>query len=227
MKRLFIFFAIALGTFCFLKTNTVSAQITNRISLDQGGTLLRVKNTALENVVGSPYLLQNWTKGNVKFADANPINNVELKLDLLENVLVTRGKNDLENVFSSKVVEFTLDDSGKQRLFRTGFVKSNNQAIPSYLEVLYDGKTKLLVREVKTVIESTGYNITIVTKNINSSLEYYISKANGPVNLIKLNDKSILTVLDKPELAKYIKDNKLNLKEIGDVLRLLQYYDTL
>jgi hypothetical protein len=217
MKRLFIFFAIALGTFCFLKTNTVSAQITNKISLDQGGTLLRVKNTALENVVGSPYLLQNWTKGNVKFADANPIN----------NVLVTRGKNDLENVFSSKVVEFTLDDSGKQRLFRTGFVKSNNQAIPSYLEVLYDGKTKLLVREVKTVIESTGYNITIVTKNINSSLEYYISKANGPVNLIKLNDKSILTVLDKPELAKYIKDNKLNLKEIGDVLRLLQYYDTL
>lgn len=228
MKRLFLYFAVTLGIL-ILETNTVSAQINNRIGVDQSGTLLRVKNTDFDNVVGSPYLLKDWANGNVKFVNANPIQNVALKLDLLENVLVVKGKDEVENLFDTKVIEFTLNDPelGKARLFRAGFINSKNQAIPSYLEVLYDGKTKFLVREVKTIIESKGYNTSTVTKNIDSSLEYYISKANNAVTLVKLNEKSILTVLDKPELAKYVKDSKLNLKDIPDIVKLLQYYDSL
>lgn len=227
MKKLFLCIALTLCIILFLKPSTVNAQINNTIGLDQSGMLLRVKNSAFDNIVGSPYLIKDWTNGNVKFFGADPIQNVALKLDLMENLLVVKGKNDQENLFDTKVSEFTLNDSGKERLFRAGFTSSKNLAIPGYFEIIYDGKTKLLVRELKSIIESTGYNTSTITKNISSSVEYYISKADNVVNLVKLNEKSILAILDKSELAKYVKDNKLNLKNRDEVVKLLQYYDTL
>lgn len=227
MKKLFLCISITLGFILILKPNVVNAQVSSAIGLDQSGMLLRVKNSAFDNVVGSPYLIKDWTNGSVKFFSADPIQNVSLKLDLMENLLVVKGKNDQENLFDTKVSEFTLNDSGKERLFRAGFTSSKNIAINAYFEVLYDGKTKFLFRELKSIIESTGYNTSTITKNISSAMEYYISKADNVVNVVKVNEKSILAILNKPELAIYVKDNKLNLKSTADIVKLLQYYDTL
>lgn len=208
-------------------TQSAFSQLTNKVTVDRGGSTLRVKSGTDQNVIGSPYLLDTWSKGNVKFVNSKPTENVELKLDLLENVLVLKGADGSENVFSDKISEFTLNILGKDRLFKSGYLDSKNNLIPSFFEVLYNGKTKFLCKEGKMIIESKGYNTNTVTKKIENTTEYYISKANNSVSLVKLNEKSILTYLANSELVKYVKDNQLNLKLKEDIIKLLQYHDSL
>jgi hypothetical protein len=203
------------------------AQLTNRVAVDRSGSTLRVKSSTDQNLIGSPYLVDSWSKGNVKFVNAKPADNVDLKLDLLENVLVLKGADGSENTFTEKISEFTLNILGKDRLFKSGFLDSKNQLITAYFEVLYNGKTKFLSKEGKMVIESKGYNTSTITKKIENTTEYYISKSNNSVSLVKLNEKAILTYLAIPDLGKYVKDNQLNLKTRDDIIKLLQYHDSL
>lgn len=203
------------------------AQLTNRVAVDRSGSTLRVKSSTDASIIGSPYLVDSWSKGNVKFVNAKPADNVDLKLDLLENVLVLKGTDGSENTFTEKISEFTLNILGKDRLFKSGFLDSKNQLITAYFEVLYNGKTKFLSKEGKMVIESKGYNTSTITKKIESTTEYYISKSNNSVSLVKLNEKAILTYLGIPDLGKYVKDNQLNLKTRDDIIKLLQYHDSL
>ncbi len=226
MKYPFLCIVTLIAVLLIVSTGKINAQVTNRVAVDASGSLLRVKNTGNENVEGSPYLLKNWVNGSVKFADAMPAKNVSLKLDLLENLLVVKGKDETENLFSAKVIEFTLNEDGNERLFKGGFIDSKGDPIPCYLEVLYDGKTKFLVREIKTIIESKGYNTATITKKIDDTKEYYISKGNNTAYLVRLTEKSIIPLLEKPELTNFIKENKLSLKNKLDVVKLLQYYDS-
>lgn len=210
-----------------LTTQSSFSQLNNKVTVDRGGSTLRVKSGTDASIIGSPYLVDTWSKGNVKFFNSKPFDNVDLKLDLLENILVLKGADGSENVFTEKISEFTLNVLGKDRMFKSGFIDSKNQLISGFLEVLYNGKTKFLSREGKMVIESKGYNTNTVTKKIENTTEYYISKANNSVNLVKLNEKSILAYLGNPDLTKYVKDNQLNLKIKEDIIKLLQYYDSL
>lgn len=210
-----------------LTAQSAFSQLNNKVTVDRGGSTLRVKSGTDANIIGSPYLVDNWSKGNVKFFNSKPVENVDLKLDLIENVLVLKGADGTENVFTEKISEFTLNILGKDRMFKSGFIDSKNQLIPSFLEVLYNGKTKLLSKEGKMVIESKGYNTNTVTKKIENTTEYYISKPNNSISGVKLNEKSILSYFANPSLVKYVKDNQLNLKSKDDIIKLLQYFDTL
>ena len=209
------YFIVLIVIISSLTAKTSVAQLTNKVAVDRAGTNLRVKSSADQSIIGSPYLVDVWAKGNVKFVNSKPAENVDLKLDLLENV------------FNEKISEFTLNIIGKERLFRSGFLDSKNNLISAFFEVLYNGKTKFLSKEGKMVIESKGYNTNTITKKIENTTEYYISKANNSVSLVKLNEKVILTYLGIPDLAKYVKDNELNLKTREDIIMLLQYYDSL
>ena len=221
------YFIVLIVIISSLTAKTSVAQLTNKVAIDRAGTNLRVKSSADQSIIGSPYLVDVWAKGNVKFVNSKPAENVDLKLDLLENVLVLKGGDGSENVFNEKISEFTLNIIGKERLFRSGFLDSKNNLISAFFEVLYNGKTKFLSKEGKMVIESKGYNTNTITKKIENTTEYYISKANNSVSLVKLNEKVILTYLGIPDLAKYVKDNELNLKTRDDIIKLLQYCEPL
>jgi hypothetical protein len=68
------------------------------------------------------------------------------------------------------------------------------------------------------VIESKGYNTSTITSTIEITSEYYISKSNYSVNLVKHNVKAILTYLGTPDLCNYVKNNQLNLKKRDDII---------
>lgn len=223
IKNFFCIALIILG----LTNDNASAQLNNRVAVNKSGSTLRVVNSENQNLVGSPYLVDNWAKGNVKFFNAKTAENLDLKFDVLDNILVLRGADDAENIFSEKISEFSLTISGKERLFKTGFVDSKNQLVPSYLEVLYNGKAKFFCNNTKVIIESKEYNTPTITKKIEDGLEYYFSKDSNQISLVKLNEKSVLQYLANPTLSKYVSDNKLNLKNREDVIKLLQHSDSL
>jgi len=220
-------FTLSLIVFTLYLTDVVQAQQNNKISQNAGGSLLRVKKSNGDDVIGSPYLLEEWVKGNVKFKDNTSARNGDFKYDVIEDLLVVKSESGEENIFSDPIDEFTLTVKGNSKLFKNGFSGENGVNGKSYFEVIYNGKTKLLKRYSKTIIESKGYNTSTITKKYEESSLYYIAKADNKLIPIKKNEKSILDALQKPELSKYVKDNKLNLKSDEDIEKLLAYYDTL
>jgi hypothetical protein len=226
MKAKYIYITLIILLLSINGTNSF-AQLSNRVVANANGDILRIKKEDPGDVTGSPYLYDDWVKGNVVFADNTATRNVELRYDVLDNVLVTKSKTGEENIFSDPVSEFTLNILNKERLFKNGFTGGNGINNKTFFEVVYNGKTKILKREVKTILESKGYNTGTISRKIENSSIYYIAREDKSTEVIKNNEKSILTALGKPELATYVKDNKLNLKNDADIVKLLTHYDTL
>ncbi|MGI9549608.1 MAG: hypothetical protein ACR2MT_00300 [Aurantibacter sp.] len=145
------------------------------------------------------------------------------------------------------VIEFLGDDKVKKEMLRRPYIKASfGGKIYEILEYLKDGRTKLgyfntlsfgktqlLFRSQKAVIiENNG------SKHQNGSIyahykdisEYYIKKEGHPARKIKLNKRSILNSFDvkiRKLLEFAIENQNLNLTKERDVIRLLEYYDTI
>ena len=188
-------------------------------------SVIRAKESRA-NLVGDPYLYPIYKKAYVKFGSGSTNSAVyEVKYDQLEDMLAVKGAGTEEYSFNDPVVEFKFQD--ENRIFRSGFAPVGKAVEKSFYEVVYDGKTKFLKRDAKVIIEGKEYNSATITKKVESDVAYYIVKPDGKPVAVKANEKSIVAELGKPELSKYIKENKLNLKDNADLVKLFTYYDSL
>ena len=182
---------------------------------------------AYEGVIGEPYLLSDWAKGTVRSGKA-VLKDQMIKFDEVENRVLVRGEGGALKTFKTAISSFTIADKSKDREFEAGFLKGANNDIYTFFEVLVPGRTKFLRRNVKVISANKEYSGKIV-KNITSETKYFISSPDqAPVN-IKLDEKSILLVLadKKSDLISYINANKLNLKKVDDVAKLITHYNSL
>ncbi|MGF1922770.1 MAG: hypothetical protein ACQUHE_01225 [Bacteroidia bacterium] len=179
---------------------------------------------SLASLVGEPYLYKDFKKAFVRFANANT-SLYEVKYDQLADELIVKGEGDQEFAFSDPILEFKFQESKKT--FRSGFAPTSNKTSEkSFYEILFDGNVKYIKRASKVIIEAKEYNGPSI-KKIDESNAYFIVKPGAAPEPVKNNEKSILSVLAKPELAAYVKTNKLNLKNDEDVAKLLAYNDSL
>lgn len=177
-------------------------------------------------LVGDPYLFPTYQKAFVKFGNQNSKSAIyEIKYDQLEDVLAVKGTGTEEYSFNDPVTEFKFEESG--RLFRSGFGALGKATEKSFYEVIYDGKTKLIRRNIKVILEGKEYNSATVTRKVEGDIANFVVREDQKLIPVKINEKSIVAALAKPELSKYIKDNKLNLKEDADLVKLFTYYDSL
>lgn len=213
--------------FVFFIKKTALAQTYNTVNGVSNRQILTVKNS-YGDLEGSPYFSQIWLAGTVKFfALTTTTTQGEFKYDQLEDLLIVRGKDGAENMFSEPVHEFTLIGlDGLKWIFRNGFATTGNTTDKTYFEVVYDGKTKILKKTIKSVIVSKGYNSAAIRK-VDSSVYYFIVMNNDTLTPIKTSQKSIVLVLNKPELVNYIKENNLDLKKDSDLIKLLTFFDSL
>ncbi|GGH13239.1 hypothetical protein [Pedobacter zeae] len=219
MKKTFF---LLIGTLGFL---TSEAQINQNVAIGSDRNIIRSKRTDAD-FEGSPYLFSDWQKAVVQFGAGIEPSSSEVKYDLLADLLVLKGKDGEEYEFKDQPKEFLLTSS--KELYKNGFAPVDQFTGKTFYQVLYDGKVKFLKKATKTVIESKGYNSATITRKIADDTQYYIVKADNKPIKVKYNEKSIIGVLGKnDELVKYIKENKLNVKSIDGLVKLLNYYDTL
>ncbi len=97
-----------------------------------------------------------------------------------------------------------------------------------YFNPVSPGKTKLLFMPRKELfIKSKGYTEAYAVYREISS--YYLKKEGRPAEKIRLNKKTILNHLEDkaPQLTPFISDYGINLRKEEDVVRLLDYYNSL
>lgn len=218
----------------FLLGITLTANAQNLENLtDMNGTVWRI-NTYAE-IKGSPFLLEGWAKGNVKFTNNSVLKNVALKYDQVMGDLLFKGKNDESYYFNDPVREFSLTyiDNNLEinQKFRNGFPNVKNLTEKSFYEVLVDGKVKLLKRNNKSISETKEFNSATVVKEVNQNIVYYIARGTEIIPLKKSLDlKSLAAAIDPQKPATVIdfsNQNKFDPRTEADLEKIVTYYNSL
>lgn len=130
--------------------------------------------------------------------------------------------------FITPVVKFDLDKNGEREIYVNGFPNINNFDKKTYYQVLLDGKTKLLFKRYKTLVESKDFNSATSTKTFSEDSGYYFFKG-GTIKRIRPSRKEFLEILkDKEEQIKdYQKKEIIDYKKNQDLIKLVEYYNSL
>ncbi len=198
----------------------------------------KIKNfKSEENILGHPYLVDYWQKGEVKDVKGNKYGNMDLKYNLKDNQLIykdltTGDSTVLKNSMVQEFVIFAGNDS--VTVFKNFTDRNVKGATIGFCQIIYDkGKSKLIKQRSKVIIRQDG---TSPASNANTEsgayrlLEsYYLAKNNGKFCKLKNNQKSLLRCFDEyqNDLKSYIKKEKLNVKKQQDLIKAIAYYDRL
>ena len=181
-----------------------------------------------EQYQGSAFLFDDWKKATVYAKDGTVFANVEMKFDVHENKFYYIQNNNTyylqENV---QMIKLFLDaDTNNAMIFRNGFDINASIGPASFVQILHDGKVKLVKFTQKFIIEYSEYNNPNKLKAFSETVQYF-GFLNNKWQSVKLSKKDAEKWLgtDYPQLIKQGDSNNLNLKtEAGWIalLKLLQ-----
>ena len=186
---------------------------------------------------GNAYLFDDWAKANLYsndgyvfedvIANYNALENeVEIKFDDKIQTLDKRHYSRIE-VLNEKNPENIHSEVGDKTILQRGI---HPDQFLGYFVLLYNSPTVTLLKskevrkEVRT-INDYGKNIDI--NFLVETLKYYLI-VDGSSNLVRLKKSSLIDQLEnQSELEKYVKKNKLKIKNEETAIQLLEYYTSL
>lgn len=191
-------------------------------------------NFSLEDVEGSPYLYDNFVLGEVSIN-----NKVEgmypLRLNVYNDIFeIKTDESSIKEMRQLHYVEVNLQN----QLYRlVSYLKNDKVISKGYFEVLEEGKNVILLKKNEKIFVPGAKAKTGFYKDkkpqIKNDASYYLSfkiNSNVPVKIEKLSSKEVLKAFpeDRYQILKsYIKDEKLNLKDIDDLKKVVRYYNNL
>jgi len=175
------------------------------------------------NLTGHVFWGDNvFIKGNVGFA-GNFYPNLPLKLDLLNEELVTHGSN------LSIQIKVTKEKIDSFQIGNTRFIRiiQNNtyKMLEGFYEILHEGKYNVVCRRVKTIKEIVSADG--VEKKVEQKNNYYIND-NGEYKEIKSRQMLYDFFKEKKErVLQYAKQENLNYNTDAETFILLsiKYYE--
>jgi hypothetical protein len=201
----------------------------------QSGTGLKYNDGSYVNekdadIKGSPFLFDDWEKGNVLLKTKERVDSVFIKYNLYTDLLQVKVAEQ-EYQFNIDVWEFLLPDpmTKEMTLFRSGFSPVPGMSEKSFYQVLYDGKTKFLVKHKKLIGSEMTSTPGVKAKVFEVQKIYFILTASGKMEKLRKKNKEILDLLEgkKEELKKMIDSKKIKLVNDEEIISVLEYYDSL
>ena len=175
---------------------------------------------------GSPYYRDNWLTGNIILPSGKKYEGILLKLDLLYNEVHYQSpqtKGDAA-VSAGAIKEVQLQETGGYTIFRIGYPAAYGNDSTTFYKVMTEGKATLLKLYTKRVDDGNAFD---PTKKIKLEESYFLFTNN---NLIKIkNGDSFVKAFPehKNEIATFIKEKKLNLKDEAHLKEMADYCNKL
>jgi len=171
---------------------------------------------------GSPYFQSAQLRPGAVFYNDVLFTNVPMLYDLVSDKLIINspGKAFLIQLNSERVAHFSLLDHQFIRLV----LDSANNINTGFYELLYDGKTQVLKKQIKTIQERINVK---VEKYVQEVERHYIKKGNRYFSVSTKQNVLQLLADKKKELKQYIRKNKLNIRKDKDntLVKIAAYYD--
>jgi hypothetical protein len=186
-----------------------------------------------EGVKGSPYVLKDFSPGEVFLKTKNKVAVEELNYNCFENEIVYMdpATKVIRLINKFKVDLFTIQDENKTLTFVP--IRLEADAAIIFAEVLYNkSSTAYKVYEkdwVKANYEG-GYSADRKYDEFVDKYDlYFLKHGENALYKSKKSKKHVIAAFPEheKEISSFIKSNNLNLKEDQSLIRLLEYYDTL
>lgn len=216
-------------TFCLLYSILgwlqVSAQANGFLTDNVTGSVYRTKMDASIN--GNPFFIDEWLPGVITLKSGQKTDKYNLKLDLYSNELLFQYEGNAL-VVVNPVKEFVLKTNpGSSYLFRAGYLPVERNTENTFYQVLADGPVTLLKLTRKIITERKEYNQAAVIKEFEASESYYIAKANGGIEKIRKDKKSLLAAINDADgsLAKWLEKKGLRCKSEEELVQAVTAYN--
>lgn len=191
------------------------------------GYYLVNKPSQSKQIDGSPYYNDKWLPAVVKIKGKGEYYVDSLKYNIFTNSLL----------FSYKKIEYYVGKSNDLEYFTIGDTKfinftSAEDGSQNFYEVLCDGERLKLVRNYNcTIVEgkpSDGINPARNDK-FAKDYRYFTIKKNQPARQFRMKKNSLVELMadHHDEIARYIKDKRLKMKQQEDFVKVFDYYNTL
>lgn len=158
-----------------------------------------------------------------------------LKYDLETNVLLLIVNGKTQSYSSHKVFYFEIFDSilnNYRQFYSVPYTVSYQYKIPIFFELVYEGKLSLLQREA--IVQQTANNGSAYWGggSIQRTVvvyDYYFLDSNGKIQFYSGRKKDLYVILSKKlsDIKKFIKENKLDIDDPRDLIRITAFYNSI
>ena len=181
------------------------------------------------DVEGSPYFKAEWLPGSA-ILNATRYNGIRLRLDLNAQEVHYLDSSNSELVLPKGLVKTVIwkTTATDSTWFQCGFPATEGRDANSFYLVLSSGKYWLLHSITKPISERKDEMSGETKKEFTTYDDYYVYTGTT-LQRIKKDKSSILSILNdkKEKVDEFITGNKLKLKSMDDVKRIIDYYNTL
>ncbi|MBD3749553.1 MAG: hypothetical protein IE931_08660 [Sphingobacteriales bacterium] len=188
-----------------------------------------VMEKSYTDIAGTPLLFAHWIPGDVKLDNGSSYQNIPLKYNLVDDILYFMNPKDSTMLeFVQPVKSFTLKTLTGDLNYANGFPAVDGFKASSFYQILYDGKTKLLKKATKTVLENRPYNSATVERTFLDTVEYFTLQ-DGKTIKIRPSKKVLLELFGEKSnpMGDYLKKEKIDFKNDDDLIKVFKYYDSL
>ena len=196
-----------------------------------------VNGRAFENkyadINGSAYLFPDFKFATIELADGRKYANVKARLNLVENEVNFIASNGEEGYIGKGMVHtISFNDTTKQGIknlsFQTGFPKTDNQTVIQFYQVLATGKIAIVKSISKNIEERLNELSGEKSKEFAVRENIYL-QIGGELKRVKKEASFFLEAMadQKDTINTYIKTNKINFKAEDQLIKLVEYYNSL
>ncbi len=176
----------------------------------------------------------SWHNGYLVTTSGDTVRGL-VKYDLEANIVQLIRSNVVKTYSSHKVFYFQIYDQivdNYRQFYSIPYRVANDYEVPVIFEVLYEGPLSLLAREAiaqETVNNSSaywgggGYIRTVV------QYTFYFLDKKGTIKVFSGKRADLLMIMSshQSEVKKFIKDNRLKIEDIRDLIRITAFYNSI
>jgi hypothetical protein len=191
------------------------------------GKPLQIENTP--SYGGTPYLLYDWCKGEVKFFNNQKITSVQLRYNVLEDVLEFSKDGVAFALDPEKINEFRLTGPNEEYYFRNGF-SIPGYSPKGYVQILFEGKVFLVKKITKVIGNDPGATYgSSLYREIQTKSYLFTMLSNSSFVSIKPTKSSIKKIFPEifGQINDFIKSKSINLRDERDLIDLFGFINSI
>ena len=205
-------------------------------------SILIVALFALQAVKGQDFPSQIWHEGKIVLANNEVLTGL-IKYDLETNIIQRQAQKGIETFNSSSIEFFEILDEiygGIRTFYSLPYAMNTDYEVPVFFELLVDGQNMtLLAREYITVENRMGgMGMGGMYMNpmwggpmmgMNKLAFHFYFLQDGKIQKFSQKRKDLLNIMDdkSSEIRLFIRKNRLQYDQRGDLLRITAYYNKL
>ena len=210
-------------------------QYSDRVYL---GDMMRANPEQLKNLEGrsygtegTPYVLKDFTKGDIFFSDKTAARNKLINYDCYNNRVLFKQDEVNYIVDSRKIDYIKFYPTGHSTvLFKKVFLMEQRKIV--LMKILYHKESTLYRYYYKTFREADYTGAYSQDKRYDEFIDehqWYIEPGGAEIRRLRPKKKSILEAFKayRNDIEQYLKNEKPDLKSDRDLIRLVEYYDNL